>query len=258
MQTTSSCAMSISSSRVAVIALAGAALAAALVARTAAGQEQQPPPRRRQATIEIHGVVPTPQVVTVRPREVPTYSRQVLVPRFYDHDFWPDVQEGYSLISSRLMNGLGSDSLVLAANPVGTPDLFTAPAVGTATPMPAQYTRVRKQYKWCETRFWCPTHSVKVPVPVDSAALLARRQGTPPPPAANGATNARPANQTQGCAPNWWCPPGGVVTSPAATQPTQPVPSLPTTKSPADSTRGGMPSDSARRPPGTSSASPKR
>ena len=61
-------------------------VAAALIVAPAALEAQTP---RRQAPIEIRGQVPTPQVVTVRPREVPAYSRQVLVPNFYDHDFWP-------------------------------------------------------------------------------------------------------------------------------------------------------------------------
>ena len=53
-----------------------------------AGREQPP---RRQESIEIRGQVPTPQVVTVRPRESPPYSRRVLVPAFFDHDFWPSI-----------------------------------------------------------------------------------------------------------------------------------------------------------------------
>lgn len=63
------------------------------------------PVRRRQAPIEIRGQVPTPQVVTVRPREVPTYSRQVLVPNFYDHDFWPAILPGYRLVPRRQVTG---------------------------------------------------------------------------------------------------------------------------------------------------------
>ena len=62
---------------------------------TSAYAQQQPPrpPQqpRRQETIEIRGQVPTPQVVTVRPRETPAYSRRVLVPTFLDHDFWPSI-----------------------------------------------------------------------------------------------------------------------------------------------------------------------
>ena len=86
-----------------VIVLAGVGLA---VAFDATAMNAQRPTRRRAQTIEIRGTVPTPQVVTVRPREVPEYSRQVLVPRFYDHDFWPDIQEGYAIMSNRLLTGL--------------------------------------------------------------------------------------------------------------------------------------------------------
>jgi hypothetical protein len=46
-------------------------------------QQKAPPPKRGQA-IEIRGQVPTPQVVTVRPREVPAYDRQILSPAFYN------------------------------------------------------------------------------------------------------------------------------------------------------------------------------
>ena len=80
----------------------------------------QQPTRRRQAPIVIRGQVPTPQVVTVRPRAVPAYSRQVLVPRFYDHDFWPEIQESYQLIPARQLTGDASlDSLSARADSIG-------------------------------------------------------------------------------------------------------------------------------------------
>jgi len=74
---------------------------------SAALAAQQPtppqPPRaqtpRRQETIEIRGQVPTPQVVTVRPREMPNYSRRVLVPAFFDHDFWPSILPPLEIVS---------------------------------------------------------------------------------------------------------------------------------------------------------------
>lgn len=53
-----------------------------VAASQAAAQQKGPPPRKGQA-IEIRGQVPTPQVVTVRPREVPRYDRQLLSPAFY-------------------------------------------------------------------------------------------------------------------------------------------------------------------------------
>jgi len=84
------------------VGVAAAALAVMLVPATA---EAQQPTRRRQAPIEIRGQVPTPQVVTVRPREMPAYSRQVLVPRFFDHDFWPEIQLGYQMVPERQISG---------------------------------------------------------------------------------------------------------------------------------------------------------
>ena len=64
-------------------------------------QAQRRPQTRREQTIEIRGQVPTPQVVTVRPRDVPAYGRQVLVPRFYDRTFWPAILPGYQVVSLR-------------------------------------------------------------------------------------------------------------------------------------------------------------
>jgi hypothetical protein len=88
------------------IVLTLAVAGAVLVPATAQSQQPtQPPVKRRQAPIEIRGQVPTPQVVTVRPREVPTYSRQVLVPNFYDHDFWPSILPAYKLIAKRQITG---------------------------------------------------------------------------------------------------------------------------------------------------------
>ena len=85
-----------------VMALIGGAM---LVPAIAEAQQTTPPVRRRQAPIEIRGQVPTPQVVTVRPREVPAYSRQVLVPNFYDHDFWPSILPAYRLVPMRQVTG---------------------------------------------------------------------------------------------------------------------------------------------------------
>jgi hypothetical protein len=56
---------------------------ALLVAASRADAQQKGPPPKKGQAIEIRGQVPTPQVVTVRPREVPTYDRQLLSPAFY-------------------------------------------------------------------------------------------------------------------------------------------------------------------------------
>jgi hypothetical protein len=88
--------------RCTVMAAAAMTLVSLSVER-ASGQQPTPQPRaqapRRQATIEIRGQVPTPQVVTVRPRETPTYSRRVLVPAFFDHDFWPSILPPLEIVS---------------------------------------------------------------------------------------------------------------------------------------------------------------
>lgn len=90
----------------------------ALVPAVAAAQR---PTARRQQTIEIRGQVPTPQVVTVRPREVPMYSRQVLVPNFYDHDFWPSILPAYQLVPQRMITGrVAGDTTAMRRDTTGT------------------------------------------------------------------------------------------------------------------------------------------
>jgi hypothetical protein len=130
--------------RVAIGVAFAAALTAALTAALAntAGAQQptrQPPAtraqtQRRPETIEIRGQVPTPQVVTVRPREAPTYSRRVLVPAFLDHRFWPSI-----LPPLRIVSPVGStradstsrapaDSASRAQPPAARPPSGTPPA----------------------------------------------------------------------------------------------------------------------------------
>ena len=231
-------------------------LAAALAMDSSVASAQRRTPPRRQAPIEIRGTVPTPQVVTVRPREVPAYSRQVLVPRFYDHDFWPEIQEGYAIMSGRMVTP--ADSLLLAADSVGTPDLFRLPTVSPLTPLRAQFATLHRQYGWCAPHWWCPSHRARVRVPADSSALFPPR--LPPQPMAvvpgNNPTNAPtalPQVQQRWCATHWWCPPGGVVTTPPSTTPgAPPAAATDTTRRPP-----ATPPDTTRRPPpaGTSSAS---
>jgi hypothetical protein len=97
--------------------LIAAALTLGAAAAAGAQQPTQPTPRqgtpRRQETIEIRGQVPTPQVVTVRPREAPAYSRRVLVPTFLDHDFWPSILPALEIVSSPV--GPRADSTVRPA-----------------------------------------------------------------------------------------------------------------------------------------------
>ncbi len=256
MATETSSMKGIRSGRAATCGAFAVLLAAAVAGDSAVAHAQRTP--RRQQPIEIRGTVPTPQVVTVRPREVPAYSRQVLVPRFYDHDFWPEIQEGYAIMSGRMSTP--ADSLLLAADSVGTPDLFRLPTVSPLTPLRAQFATLRKQYGWCAPHWWCPSHRVRVRVPADSSALFPPRLPPQPMAAAPGANNpttgaptALPQVQQRWCATHWWCPPGGIVTTPPATTPAgvPPAATDTTRRSPA------TPPDTTRRPPpaGTSSAS---
>ena len=113
-------------------ALVAAAAGAALL--PAAAEAQRTP--RRQAPIEIIGQVPTPQVVTVRPREVPAYDRRVLVPTFYDHDFWQSILPGYLLVRERTITGkVTGDSATVRRD--STPPAITNPPAGSVTPPPA-------------------------------------------------------------------------------------------------------------------------
>jgi hypothetical protein len=101
---------------------AGVALLGATFALPAAAQRQ---------TIEIRGQVPTPQIVTVRPREVPEFSTQVLVPAFYDHQFWPVILPAYQIVNRSDVYGvMATDSMPPVA---GTP-VAAAPAVVPAAP----------------------------------------------------------------------------------------------------------------------------
>jgi hypothetical protein len=83
--------------RAPILAAGALALAGFAVAHPADAQRQ---------TIEIRGQVPTPQIVTVRPREVPEFSTQVLVPAFYDHQFWPVILPAYQIVSRNEVRGV--------------------------------------------------------------------------------------------------------------------------------------------------------
>lgn len=135
--------------RALMLALA-VAMASTMPAFAHAQERAKPPVKRRQAPIEIRGQVPTPQVVTVRPRAVPAYSRQVLVPNFYDHDFWPSILPGYRLVTKRQLTGsVPIDSMTLRSDRAATdstrPRVPVAPdsvrqgvTPGTSTPPAGQ------------------------------------------------------------------------------------------------------------------------
>ena len=113
-----------------VVAASVLALPAAAHAQDSSSKQ---PVKRRQQPIEIRGQVPTPQVVTVRPREVPTYSRQVLYPRFYDHDFWPSILPAYALVTKRQVTGMVPiDSATARADSAAAGGLRSTSPMGTS------------------------------------------------------------------------------------------------------------------------------
>ncbi len=151
----------------------GLVVAVALALPVAMQAQNKQPVKRRQQPIEIRGQVPTPQVVTVRPREVPTYSRQVLYPRFYDHDFWPSILPAYQLVTKRQVTGavpvdsatMHADSAAVSGAPGMAPGA-TAPAPGV-TPMPMP-------------RRTSPADSVRQTPPATRPDSTAPKPGTPP------------------------------------------------------------------------------
>jgi len=97
-------------------------------ADAAAQQTRKKRPRTGQ-TIEIRGQVPTPQVVTVRPRETPTYTRDVLTTNFYDHSFWSSILPAYQLVPQRQVSGPPAlDSIPPAAGVAGVPLAVVPPS----------------------------------------------------------------------------------------------------------------------------------
>jgi hypothetical protein len=106
----------------------GSALVVGIVALTygaTVAEAQQP--------IEIRGEVPTPQIVTVRPREVPTFDRQVLGPEFFNRTFWPSILPAYDMVPRRMITGttVVGDT---AAAPAATPAPPANPGAGLAIP----------------------------------------------------------------------------------------------------------------------------
>jgi hypothetical protein len=76
----------------------GVAVGALFAVAPSMASAQQGNKRQAATTVEIRGEVPTPQVVTVRPRQVPAYSRGILVPAFYDRHFWGAILEPYRIV----------------------------------------------------------------------------------------------------------------------------------------------------------------
>ncbi len=97
-----------------IATLAGAALLCASVApSTLAAQAGQ--------TIVIRAQVPTPQVITVRPRTVPEYSREVLGSEQRQRSFWGSLLPAYQLVTQRQIDGRDPLDSAVAALVAGAP-----------------------------------------------------------------------------------------------------------------------------------------
>ena len=107
--------------------------ALALVAASAAAQD--PARRTGNRTIEIRGQVPTPQVVTVRPREAPQFDRNVLVPDFYNRDFLGLATVGYQLVPRSTITGGRADTVLIVERQAPPPAVGV---ISTPQPLPQQ------------------------------------------------------------------------------------------------------------------------
>lgn len=114
----------------AVTGVAAAVFAAGAFAVGAGAQEAPAPtgakPVRGAQTIEIHGQVPTPQVVTVRPRQIPTFSREVLTPAYFDVHFWQALLTPYEL-APNLSSGAGEAPTSMVPAPLPGDSTFRLP-----------------------------------------------------------------------------------------------------------------------------------
>jgi hypothetical protein len=122
-------------------------LVVAVLAGPAAAQEQGAQgaapgvkPVRGAQAIEIRGQVPTPQVVTVRPRETPVFSREVLTPSYFDAHFWQALLTPYEL-APNLSSGSGATPTSIVPAPLPGDSTFRLPPAAdsahTAPPAPA-------------------------------------------------------------------------------------------------------------------------
>lgn len=119
--------------------VAGLLIVAALACPASAqeqGAAQGAKPVRGAQAIEIRGQVPTPQVVTVRPRETPAFSRGVLTPSYFDAHFWQALLTPYEL-APNLSSGAGATPTSIAPAPLPGDSTFRLPpAADSAHPAP--------------------------------------------------------------------------------------------------------------------------
>jgi hypothetical protein len=83
--------------RRAALAACGALAALALAARPARAQ-QGAAPARRTDVVEIRAQAPVPQVVTVRPRVIPTFHADALDVAFVDRHLGSAIRAPYAIV----------------------------------------------------------------------------------------------------------------------------------------------------------------
>jgi hypothetical protein len=162
------------------LALALASTITAAYVTPAQAQVTQQGATHIRPMVVIRGSAPIPQIVTVRPREVPAYRHdlQIYLNRQddADHDFARTLGNGYSVIPGWLVTGGVVDSIPVPLDSIGP--IFAAfvplPEMSLATP-PRPYTIVKKQRDWCAPRWWCPKHNVKDYIDPEIPANFPRR-----------------------------------------------------------------------------------
>ena len=125
-----------------------------LVAASRADAQQKGPPPKKGQAIEIRGQVPTPQVVTVRPREVPTYDRQLLSPAFYSGTGGAVLNPAVELVPESQIRGEPPlDSLPAS--------LARAGAVPTVAPLTVRPDSMRNRRDTAATRAGASTSEIE-------------------------------------------------------------------------------------------------
>jgi hypothetical protein len=107
--------------RLVIRTAASAVVAAAWVAVQSSTLRAQRGTERTGQTIVIRAQVPTPQVITVRPRTVPEYSREVLGSEQRQRSFWGSLLPAYQLVTQRQMDGRDPLDSTVAALVEGAP-----------------------------------------------------------------------------------------------------------------------------------------
>ncbi len=118
-----------------VWASVGLVLAAASASAQQPGNPAPAPSKAKGVQpIEIRGQVPTPQVVTVRPRQIPIFSREVLTPAFYDRHFWESLTAPYQIVPD-LSTAAGTAPVAWTAPALPADSSHRPPADSSARPI---------------------------------------------------------------------------------------------------------------------------